>query len=95
MQHLRNNPSKLQPKCPLLNSAVLTIMLLNTRNLHYHFQDLFCIDTVFINTEPPCRLPCDLDWSSLSMSELITGSLGFYLLDTKKSPVAQLHLHAG
>ena len=40
MQHLRNNPSKLQPKCPLLNSAVLTIMLLNTRNLHYHFQDL-------------------------------------------------------
>lgn len=25
----------------------------------------YCIDTVFMNTEPPCRLPCDLDWSSL------------------------------
>jgi hypothetical protein len=38
----------------------------------------YYIATVFMNTEPPCRLPCDLDWSSLSMSELITGSLGFY-----------------
>ena len=26
----------------------------------------YCIDTVFMNTEPPCHLPCDLDWSNLS-----------------------------
>ena len=46
MQRLRNNPLKLQTKCPLLNSAVLTIMLLNTRILHYHFQDLLHSPTI-------------------------------------------------